>query len=95
MKGKCGAEKKRADYYYPEKAKISNQEIEHPWEDFYELLLGQLNISSSDYWQMTPAEVGWILEAHRPKVINGIHEDDFDNMLQRRRELEKQGIKVL
>ena len=44
---------------------------------------------------MTPAEVGLILEAHRPKVINGIHEDDFDNMLQRRRELEKQGIKVL
>ena len=44
---------------------------------------------------MTPAEVGLILEAHRPKVINGIHEDDLDSMLQRRRELEKQGIKVL
>ena len=57
--------------------------------------MGQFNISSSDYWQMTPAEVGLILEAHRPKVIHGIHEDDYDNMLQRRRELEKQGIKVL
>jgi len=44
---------------------------------------------------MTPAEVGLILEAHRPKIIHGIHEDDFDSMLQRRRELEKQGIKVL
>lgn len=44
---------------------------------------------------MTPAEVGLILEAHRPKVINGIHEDDYDSMIQRRRELEKQGIKVL
>ena len=59
------------------------------------MLVGQLNISSSDYWKMTPAEVGLILEAHRPKVIHGIHEDDFDSMLQRRRELEKQGIKVL
>jgi len=59
------------------------------------LLVGQLNISASDYWGMTPAEVGLILEAHRPKVINGIHEDDYDSMLQRRRELEKQGIKVL
>ena len=57
--------------------------------------MGQLGISSGDYWAMTPAEVGLILEAHRPKVINGIPEDDFDSMLQRRRELEKQGIKVL
>ena len=57
--------------------------------------MGQFNISPSDYWQMTPGEVALILETHRPKVINGIHEDDFDSMLHRRRELEKQGIKVL
>lgn len=44
---------------------------------------------------MTPAEVGLILETHRPKEINGIPEDDYDNMIMRRRELEKQGIKVL
>ena len=44
---------------------------------------------------MTPAEVGLILEAHRPKMIHGIHEDDFDNMVKRRADLEQQGYKVL
>ena len=87
--------KKRADYYYPEAPQSCGKEIDYPWEDFYSLLVGQFNISPSDYWQMTPGEVALILETHRPKVINGIHEDDFDSMLHRRRELEKQGIKVL
>ena len=44
---------------------------------------------------MTPAEVSSILDANRPTHINGIHEDDYDNMLQRRAELEQQGIEVL
>ena len=44
---------------------------------------------------MTPAEVNAILDSKRPTHIGGIHEDDHENMMMRRQELEKQGIKVL
>lgn len=44
---------------------------------------------------MTPAEINRILESKRPKYIGGVHEDDLDNMLRRRQELESKGVKVL
>lgn len=44
---------------------------------------------------MTPAEVGAFLEAKRPKEVGGVHEDDIENMLRRREELEAQGYEVL
>lgn len=44
---------------------------------------------------MTPAEVNRIIDNKRPKHVNGIPEDDFQDMIDRREELELQGIKVL
>lgn len=58
-------------------------------------MIGQFNIAPSEYWKMTPAEVSSILEANRPKEINGIHEDDYDNMLMRRQQLESEGVNVI
>jgi hypothetical protein len=58
-------------------------------------MIGQFNIAPSEYWRMTPAEVSIIIEANRPTHINGIPEDDYENMLRRRHELEQQGIEVL
>lgn len=54
-----------------------------------------MGIAPSEYWKMTPAEVFLIIDANRPKEINGIPEEDFERMLERREELEAQGIKVL
>jgi hypothetical protein len=51
-------------------------------------------VSPSDFWGMTPNEVSSLIEFNRPKYINGIHEDDYDKMLDRREELEAQGYKV-
>ena len=44
---------------------------------------------------MTPKEVFSVLDSKRPKYIGGIHEDEIDDMLRRREELEAEGIKVL
>lgn len=44
---------------------------------------------------MTPAEVFSLLEFNRPKVVDGVHEDDRENMLRRMQELEADGIRVL
>lgn len=44
---------------------------------------------------MTPAEVIEIMEAHRPKVINGMHEDDYEDILERMEALELQGVNVI
>lgn len=44
---------------------------------------------------MTPAEVNSIVEAKRPKVVGGIHEDDFEAMMIRRQKLIDEGVKVL
>lgn len=58
-------------------------------------MVGQLDIAPSEYWGMTPSEVSSILEANRPTHINGIHEDDYENMMNRRQELIDQGVNVL
>lgn len=58
-------------------------------------MVGQFNIAPSEYWKMTPAEVSIILDANRPTHINGIHEDDYENIMMRRQELMAQGIEVL
>lgn len=44
---------------------------------------------------MTPKEIFSIIEYKRPKEVGGIHEDDMNNMIRRRKELEAQGIKVI
>lgn len=56
---------------------------------------GHYGILSSEYWQMTIAELELIHEAKRPKMINNIHEDDYIDMLDRREELEAKGFNVL
>jgi len=58
-------------------------------------MIGNGWVSPDSYWGMTPAEVSLILESKRPTHINGIPEDDYERMLQRRHELEQQGIEVL
>jgi hypothetical protein len=58
-------------------------------------VVGQLKIPPSEYWGMTPAEVFAVLDANRPRHINGIHEDDYDMIEERREELEAKGVKVV
>ena len=57
--------------------------------------MGSYGVAPSEYWRMTPTEVNRIIDSNRPKHVNGIPEDDFQNMIDRREELESQGIKVL
>ena len=58
-------------------------------------MIGQLNIAPSEFWRMTPAEVSAILDANRPTHINGIHEDDYENMMIRRQKLIDEGVDVI
>jgi hypothetical protein len=44
---------------------------------------------------MTPKEVWSLIEYKRPKHVNGIPEDQYYDMIKRRKELEAQGIEVL
>tara|TARA_R110002096_G_scaffold333246_1_gene527238 strand:- start:239 stop:373 length:135 start_codon:yes stop_codon:yes gene_type:complete len=44
---------------------------------------------------MTPAEVNRMIDSKRPSHVNGIPNDDFDRMIEKREEMEFQGIKVL
>ena len=44
---------------------------------------------------MTPAEVFSLIELNRPKEINGVHEDDYDEMLSRMQKLEEEGVDVI
>jgi len=44
---------------------------------------------------MTPAEVNIIIDSKRPKVIDGIHEDDYEAMMIRRQQLINEGVNVL
>ena len=55
----------------------------------------KLDVTPSEYWKMTPYEVNLILDMNRPTHINGIPEDDFDSMLERRQKLIEQGIEVI
>jgi len=59
------------------------------------LLVGEFQISPSDYWLMTPAEVNVIIEAKRPKTVGNVQESDFDRMMDRRQELINDGVDVL
>jgi hypothetical protein len=58
-------------------------------------MVNTLGFSPSEYWKLSPVELMVILEDKRPKEIGGIHEDDYYRMIERRKELESQGIKVL
>lgn len=58
-------------------------------------MIGQLKIAPSEFWGMTPSEVSAILDANRPTHINGIHEDDYENMMIRRQKLIDEGVDVL
>jgi len=58
-------------------------------------MVGQFNIAPSEYWKMTPAEVNSILDANRPTHINGIPEDDYENMMIRRQKLIDEGVNVI
>tara|TARA_R110000796_G_scaffold9926_1_gene33440 strand:+ start:552 stop:686 length:135 start_codon:yes stop_codon:yes gene_type:complete len=44
---------------------------------------------------MTPAEVNAIIDAKRPRVIDGIHEDDYESLMLRRQKLIDDGVDVL
>jgi|TARA_B110000503_G_scaffold82474_1_gene125829 hypothetical protein len=44
---------------------------------------------------MTPAEVNSIIDSKRPKVIDGIHEDDYEALMLRRQKLIDDGVDVL
>ena len=57
--------------------------------------MGEFNISPSEYWRMTPAEVNMIIEHNRPTVIAGVHEDDFEAMMIHRQRLIDEGVDVL
>jgi len=58
-------------------------------------MIAEFGVAPSEYWKLTPVEVGLILDAKRPKRIGGIHEDDLSDIMQRRHELEESGVKVL
>ena len=58
-------------------------------------MIGEFNVSPSEYWGMSPTEVALILESKRPKHVGGIHEDDLADMLERRQQLIDEGVKVL
>lgn len=58
-------------------------------------MVGSYDIVPSEYWRMTPTEVHVILEAKRPKMIGGLHEDDIEILEKRRDKLEAQGIEVI
>jgi len=55
----------------------------------------QLNIAPSEFWGMTPAEVSAILDANRPTHIDGIPEDDYEEMMLRRQQLIADGVDVI
>lgn len=44
---------------------------------------------------MTPAEIWVLFDANKPEQINGVDLDDYERMLERRAELEQQGIEVI
>ena len=44
---------------------------------------------------MTPAEVNMIIDSKRPRVINGVKEDDYENMMIHRQKLIDDGVEVL
>ena len=44
---------------------------------------------------MTPAEVGVIVDAKRPKIVDGVHENDYDRIMERREKLLNEGVNVL
>jgi len=67
----------------------------YPWDDLYQLVVGEYGIPPSEYWKMTPSEIGIIVESKRPKTVGKVSEDDYDHLMDRRAELEAQGIKVL
>lgn len=52
-------------------------------------------MTPSQHFETTPYEMQVLIEARRPKVIGGIHEDDLERMEERRQEFEAKGIKVL
>ena len=58
-------------------------------------MVSEFGLAPSEFWEMTPTEVYLIFDAKRPKVINGIHENDLSEMLERRQELIKKGVNVL
>lgn len=58
-------------------------------------MVGNYDISPSEYWGMSPAEVWIIVEAKRPKVMGGLHEDDFMAIEARKEKLIEEGVKVL
>lgn len=60
----------------------------------YSLFVSEFGVAPSEYWGMSPDELNLILEAKRPKTINGIREEDFLRMVRRRDELEAMGMEV-
>ena len=58
-------------------------------------MIGEYGINPSEYWKMTMPEVMNIVELKRPKTVNGMDEEDFYDMLERRDIMIDNGEEVL
>ena len=67
----------------------------YPFDDVYQIIVGQYDIRPADYWNMTIRELELIHESKRSKYFGSIHENDYQAMMNRQDELESQGIRVL
>lgn len=58
-------------------------------------MVGGYGVAPSEYWGMTIRELELIHEVKRPKMIGSIHEDEYNHLVDRKNQLEAQGVKVL
>lgn len=57
----------------------------YPWGDFYKAVVCNAGIAPSEYWRMSPHEVGLILEYNQPVERYGdLTVDDVDELMQMR-----------
>ena len=66
----------------------------YPWEEIYEIIVGQFNMPPSEWRDMTPSEGMRLMDSIRPKNVGKLREADFDRCEERREELEAEGITV-
>ena len=83
---------------YPIKKKQRGKPVKecetYPWEEIYEVIVGNFNMPPSEWRTMTPAEGMRLMDARRPKQIGHLSEDEYDSIEERRAELEAQGVTV-
>ena len=52
-------------------------------------------VPASEYWKMSPQEVGRYLERKRPKYIGDMHENDYYKLIEHRENKIKDGVNIL